>query len=863
MVTGRELELRRARTAVTRGRGVAIVGAAGVGKTALASALVEALDREHCSTVRISGTEASRPIPYGALAELITGEHEPVEPALVFGRIVREIARRAGRRTPVVFVDDAHLLDGPSAAALLALVIGRHARVIVTVRGDEPAPDAITSLHKDHGLERLDLAPFGRACTAAVVEAMLDGEVAASTIDLLHQWTGGNALFLCELVRAGRSEGHLVVEAGLWWWQAPLSVPPALAELLDRRIDGLTSEERDAVAAVALGEPLSLEVLEAASSPAIAAHLEDLELIRVDEAGDRLLVRLDHPLLRAAVQRQSPSRRRRVAARLLAAAQIAPGRVDAVSRAIWQLEARGEVDVELLLGAAETILHTDPELAARLARRSLEKSGSVRAAAALADALVESGDSDAARAVLERARDEALTPEDSLTAAVALAAHRAWAERSPEEAHVELATLRAVVPAGPGRDELDSVDALVLLFAARTAEALEIADRLTASGVTSQASMRGLLVRAAGLTIVGRTEDALAAAEAVVRAPQAALAGLPYARGMGLAALALAQLWRTPLGAVPSTDPARGRWPTGLGADTLGTEPTAWPLFDGYVRRVMGDREGAISRLREALVQQSGGEGLFRSEAAAWLALSLAESGRPEEAEAVLATQAPDAVAIVPGLLPWARAGVAVARGHRSAARHHLDEAITAARRAGCNLVELGYLTYSPDLQRAGRPMDLARLRKLLPQVDAPRLVASAEAFLALFTSDGPQLLEHAGRLESYGLRLAALELAEAAREALRPQPRLRAEATLLAGSLRKELGVALNDPARPCDLTPREAEVMALAAGGMSDRDIAGDLVLSVRTVETHLARVYRKLGITSRQDLAQLATIGLARIA
>lgn len=42
------------------------------------------------------------------------------------------------------------------------------------------------------------------------------------------------------------------------------------------------------------------------------------------------------------------------------------------------------------------------------------------------------------------------------------------------------------------------------------------------------------------------------------------------------------------------------------------------------------------------------------------------------------------------------------------------------------------------------------------------------------------------------------------------------------------------------------------MAAQGMTDREIADALVVSVRTVESHLAAVYRKLGIRSRRDLA-----------
>ena len=51
--------------------------------------------------------------------------------------------------------------------------------------------------------------------------------------------------------------------------------------------------------------------------------------------------------------------------------------------------------------------------------------------------------------------------------------------------------------------------------------------------------------------------------------------------------------------------------------------------------------------------------------------------------------------------------------------------------------------------------------------------------------------------------------------------------------------------------LTRRELEIATLAARGMTDADIAATLVLSVRTVESHLAAGYRKLGINSRRGL------------
>ncbi|GEA81331.1 helix-turn-helix domain-containing protein [Cellulomonas uda] len=54
-----------------------------------------------------------------------------------------------------------------------------------------------------------------------------------------------------------------------------------------------------------------------------------------------------------------------------------------------------------------------------------------------------------------------------------------------------------------------------------------------------------------------------------------------------------------------------------------------------------------------------------------------------------------------------------------------------------------------------------------------------------------------------------------------------------------------------PVALNPREREIAALAAGGMTSRAIAARLTLSVRTVDSHLARVFTKTGVHSREGL------------
>ena len=64
--------------------------------------------------------------------------------------------------------------------------------------------------------------------------------------------------------------------------------------------------------------------------------------------------------------------------------------------------------------------------------------------------------------------------------------------------------------------------------------------------------------------------------------------------------------------------------------------------------------------------------------------------------------------------------------------------------------------------------------------------------------------------------------------------------------------------PDDPSALTPREHETAALAAKGFSSRDIAGKLGVSVRTVDNHLHRAYSKLGVASRDELADALSRG-----
>ncbi len=859
MLVGRAEELARARAEVGAGGGVLLAGPEGVGKTTLARAVADDLPTDRWDVSWVPATAAGRRVPFGALAGMLPDQPDGLEPSLVQAAVTAQLRARAQGRRPVLVVDDAQHLDGSSAVVILGLVAGGRVGLVMTLRSTAVAPDAVTALWKDGFLARLDVEPFDQVQTAQVGEQLLGAEIAGPSTDLLWQWTRGNALHLTELLRHGRSEGLLSMERGRWWWRGTLVVPPVLAELLDQQLKRLDVPALDALAAVVLGEPISLDLLSSVADPASVAWLEDLGIIRAEDVVGRVLVRVDHPMLAAAARRRlSSARRRLVAGRLLAAASERPAGVpEVVQRAIWQLTSGGPVDAHLLLRASSATLHTDAALAERLARRALDASGEVGATVALADALVERGQGQQARLVLEAARS-ADAPDVGGAAEVALAGHRAWVERDPAGAHAELMVLRSRVTDPALTDEVDGVAALVLLFAGRTSAALAAADRLLQRRCRPAAAVRARLVRVTALTLIGRTGQAVAAGESLVADLESGLGVLPYARGMAQAALALARLWHSPVDLIPVADPVVGRWPTMPGEPLLGLNPTPWSLFDGYTLRITGDYDGAVRRLREALVQQSGGESLFRSEAAAWLAITLADQGRAAEAVAVLAEHPPDSVAVVPGLGPWSAAAVAAADGQRSSAADHLARAVAAARAAGCGLVELGYLIYALELRPDDQPSALTgRIAELVDQVDAPRLVAGAAGILAQDHRDPVILLKVATTLEGMGLRRQALRLIELAVPRLRAGHARTAELAR-ASRLRGDVGL-VEAPGHPAGLTSREAEVAGLASTGLSDREIADRLVLSVRTVETHLTRAYRKLGVGSRRGLADsLAAFG-----
>jgi DNA-binding CsgD family transcriptional regulator len=144
----------------------------------------------------------------------------------------------------------------------------------------------------------------------------------------------------------------------------------------------------------------------------------------------------------------------------------------------------------------------------------------------------------------------------------------------------------------------------------------------------------------------------------------------------------------------------------------------------------------------------------------------------------------------------------------------------------------------------------------------------AADHAVALLRRDGGALLEVAERFAAQDALLLAAEAADAAAAAHREGGReasARSAAQRAAAFLEGCEGArppSLDDEPVVDELTVREREVAMLAAAGLTSRQIADRLVVSIRTVENHLHRAYRKLGISRREDLTRLLARGSEQV-
>jgi DNA-binding CsgD family transcriptional regulator len=799
--------------------------------------------------------------------------------ATAVGVGLRALLVRAAEDGPlIVAIDDVQWLDAPTARALAFAVRrldGLRIGVLGTVRTPLTAPDPL-GLERAFGprLRRARLGPLGVDAVRGLIESRLGHAYRRPTLVKIAQASGGNPLFALEI---GRALGPApALEPG-----APLPVPESLREIVAGRIERLDPQARHALlVAAALSHP-TVELVERASSAAGLLAAEESGLLLCVE-GDRLA--FAHPLYASAVYGAAASGRRRslhkcladmvsepeeqVRHRALAAAQPDEEVAAALERAAASARARGawESAGELLEQARALTPDARPYAARDRGLRAAEHhihAGDRPRARALLEAILadappgparsdalrllaeivynEDGFGDAAGLLEEALRD---AREPALAAAIELdlcyvrcnrhgdvagadePADRALAHaarvRNPTLLGEALA-VRAMIDFLLGRgidwEALDRAVALegserpvpLYLWPSAIAAVLKLwvgrydearaeltALRLQVSDSGDESDLAYLLTWLAALECVSGD---FAAAEALAdeALTHAALAGSEFNRAWALSQRATVRAYRGDAAAARADAEAA----TAICARFEAPLPMLWVA-------------AAIGVLELSL-----GDG-----AAAW-------DGLAPYAEALEARGGGTAFAIL--LVPAIEA--LVARGELETAERRLDRLEQTARAN----------------DRLWARAESARCRALL-------LAARGDLEAAALAAE--RALEHHARAELPFERARAL-LAQGQIARRRKQKRAARESLDAALALFEELGArewaerAREDIARlgrkkQTELTESEGRVARLAADGLSNKEIAQALFVTVHTVEVHLSRAYAKLGIRRRGELA-----------
>jgi DNA-binding CsgD family transcriptional regulator/tetratricopeptide (TPR) repeat protein len=859
-LAGRAAVVERAAAALAgHVRTLVISGASGVGKSRIAGAVGEALGAQGWTVLAASATSIMSSVPLGALLPLFSADRVQLaqaasDPGMLLHRAIAALEDR-GPGPRVLVLDDLGLLDPLSTTLVAQLVASDALRVVATIRSGDPLPDPFISMWSADRALRIELPPLDGDTIEELLAGVLGGPVAHRTAADLHRATGGNPLYLRELVVGALDAGRLVAQSGVWHLTGDPVGSPALRDLILARLAQLDADERDVVDRLAVCGELPASQLRSVGARAALGRLESAGIVDV---GPRLDVRLAHPQY-AAVVAGSLSRLR-AADLLLEQAELldvgGTGATDALRAVTWRLAAGVESDPELLLSSARLARQAgDHPTVERLSAAALSVGGP-RADVLLlrGEALLRMGRVDDALADLRAA--DALAPDGEL--AVAVAATTAMAHASVHEGLTEaLAVLRAAEDGGRSEPALALIRSLIELYRNHATEADRIVE-VVAGGFGDSPAEQAIIAaaRALPLAALGRVDEALEAAHT-------ALAFARATEGTAIPGHTVANALHT-LGTVQlhagDIDAARRSATEALVEAIAADDEIVTRSIEFLLGRIAADAGRVETSARWYRDTMSGamtaGPISLYVPALAGLAIVLIAQGAADEARREL-DSVPTGVDTGPGGL-IARAWLSAADGDLHAARESLLAEAAEVTATGHVFLAGTFLLH---LARLGDPdAAAAPLADLAASTSSP-LVRTQAAHAAAEAAGDRAGLEAVGEgWAARGAHLLAAEAFASAARAARAAGEQRAAVSLQARS---------DDEAAKCEgaatpllrftdeltpLTRREREIATLAAEGASSKDIAAKLFLSTRTVDNHLQSVYGKLGISGRHELARL---------
>ena len=836
--------------------GIVVIGDAGVGKTTLARLVTPSLP----SPVRwVAGTESARSIPLGVFAHL-AGSATSRDPVGVLAA-ARETILAEGRS--VIGVDDAHLLDQLSATLLHQLALDGSVRIVATVRSGESVPDAITSLWKDGYLQRLHLMAFTKDECVGLIEQALGGRVEGLSSDLMWEASGGNALFVRHLVEGALEAGTLRQVRGVWQLRGRTAVTSELASLLDGRIDQLPDDVLHALRLLTFCEPLDLDTLTSLVGSDAVEDAETRGLIRVvaeHQSGD---VRFNHPLFGELIRRRlGMAAARRLRGELVRALRDRPLRAPAqrIRLAELTLDSDEAPDVKLLVTAArDAIALTNITLGERLARAAVSRGGGLDASELLARSLLWQGKAAESEETLSLFDPDTMTELELVRWGTARIANLQWSMGDAEGADEVLKLLRSKV-----------THAWAAATCRRCRIGIPTVRKPARRGSRTRRTGAGRPRRIRGRRRMGglwwRTGTGADGACGRGRAGRRTRPPLENKVGGLLRYLtAFGEVWALALAG--EFDSAEIRSADIVRISSAG-QYLAWGMANvlrGTIELARGSFLDTVPRMEQtvaALTSESAASWSFPARlllAQSYCALGRVEPGAKMVAE--LRTRFGRHVALFGPQLRIAESWLAAAEGNVSGAIVLALDAARLAKESGQRAIEMLALH---DAVRYGDRSSLARLVEVA-HATGGRLATALAAHAAAVTDRNPDAIYAAAQqLEQIGALLLAADAAAQAAAAYQAagDRRHAGEAAGTAHRLAAACG-GLRTPAlqlagSPLPLTVREREMANLVAAGLSNRDIADRLTVSVRTVEGHLYRACTKCDCTDRDQLAAVIRSG-----
>ena len=886
---------------VRRGGRLAVVaGEAGIGKTRLVDAALEAARAAGLTVLAAKAEELDAHRPFAAITDLLpfswaelADELRPdVGPEQQY-RVAATVVDRIEERSPLVLaVEDLHWAD-PATLGVLARVAREIENLPVALLvSARPAPrrpglERLLAILDERGATVVELGPLSATACVELLEGLV-GARAGTRLAGQARRAGGNPLFVCELVAALEASGAITRSGGAAEVSADGAMPTLPLTIL-HRLSFLPSDSLDVLGlAAVLGATFSATDLALLAGRPVSALLPALRAAQragvIGEQGDRLAFR--HELIRDALYDDMPLSVRRGLhaqfATMLADAGAPPERV--AEHVLRGAAAGDERAAAALVDAARALVGRGPGVAVDLYRSAIALAPDPDAARArllpeLAEALVSAGllgEGEAAcREVLARDLDPAWAGRLRRHLVLLLTRRGRIADAITEG----LAGLKTPALSDRDRVELEGWVAMSRVFAgdvaAGVSEATSVLERsddelsvaLANNALAMAADARGAFAEAA--EVIGRS----------VRWADASDSRLSYeSRAHMIRGLMLARLDRL--------DDARATFQCGLrGAERWGMAD-AVPVFHYQ----LAFTDFLCGRLDDALAELATHDRLAAGTDIGWListyslkALIALHQGDLLAAERYVAVAEREAAAGAP---PFATDRMVLARGRLLEATGDVAAGLAAVAGTFDAMAAAGAATFLPalgcDLARlavaAGQPERAAGAVGALEAIAALNAgVASLEAYplqaRGLLAGDGEALVAAARRLGESGRVLEAgraaedaaaavggdhaRELLEGAREIYErsgaAHDLAHVDSALRALGVRRGAGGARRRPRSGWEaLTDTELKVVRFVAERLTNPEIAERMFISRRTVQTHVSHALAKLGVTSRRDLA-----------